>query len=239
VNARAEPLRPPRRQLAAARAEHISLEGDLDAPVAAKQPHRITRMSYTLASPMRGYETELALLEGHYLNVRSVRPDAPPLKYQFDLRFAHPQPVRVRRIAWSWLVTALGLAALGAGALYTGWSAASAPWTTAVIGGALTVLLSIVALWLFVRGATESLEFRSAHGGAPLVSVTAGLGATRAGKPFFVELIKSIHAAKRERSQQKAQFLRDEMREHHRLRELQVLSEEDYEASKARILAAH
>ena len=61
----------------------------------------------------------------------------------------------------------------------------------------------------------------------------------RAGKQFFVELIKSINAAKAERPQERPQFLRDAMREHHRLRELGVISEEQYEHSKARILASH
>jgi hypothetical protein len=85
----------------------------------------------------------------------------------------------------------------------------------------------------------ESLEFISVHGGATVLSVVGGIGSARSGKDFFVELIRSINAAKAERRQDRAQFLRDEMREHHRLRELGVISEEQYEQSKARILASH
>ena len=92
---------------------------------------------------------------------------------------------------------------------------------------------------MFLRRTVESLEFISMHGGATLVSVVGGIGSARAGKRFFVELIKSINAAKAERPQERPQFLRDEMREHHRLRELGVISEEQYEQSKARILASH
>ena len=77
------------------------------------------------------------------------------------------------------------------------------------------------------------------HGEATLASVTGGIGSARNGKKFFVELIKNINAAKSARPQGKQQFLRDEMREHHRLRELGVLTEQQYEESKARILAAH
>ena len=69
--------------------------------------------------------------------------------------------------------------------------------------------------------------------------ITGGIGSAKAGREFFVELIKSISAAKTVRPQAKQQFLRDEMREHHRLRELRVLTEQEYESSKARILAAH
>lgn len=52
-------------------------------------------------------------------------------------------------------------------------------------------------------------------------------------------MIKNINAAKLARPQPKPQWFRDEMREHHRLRELKVLSEEAYEMSKRKILAAH
>jgi hypothetical protein len=71
------------------------------------------------------------------------------------------------------------------------------------------------------------------------LSVTGGIGSARDGKRFFVALMKDINTAKAARPQEKPQFLRDEMREHHRLRELGVLSEEEYEQSKARILAEH
>lgn len=223
-----------------AHAEHISIEGEpaiFETP--AKDAHRITRASYTLASRLRGCITELTLLEGHYLGVRCVRPDQEAQKYQFDLRFADPKPVRVRCISWTWLIVSAGLALLGGGSLASAWSARAALLSTAVLGGALALCASCGALFLFLRRTVESLEFRSAHGGVALVSVAGGVGSAQAGKTFFVELIKSISAAKLARPQPKQHFLRDEMREHHRLRELGVLTEQQYERSKARILAAH
>ena len=225
---------------AGARAEHISIEGEPDVFVApTKQPHRITRASYTLASRLRGCVTELSILEGDYLGVRCVRPDREPQRYQFDLRYANPKPVRVRYISWTWLIVCIGLALLGGGALTSAWSAKLSWLSTGMAGGAIALCGSVVTFFLFLRRTTESLEFRSAHGDATFVSVTGGVGSARAGKQFFVELIKSINAAKLARQQPRPQFLRDEMREHHRLRELGVLSEQQYEQSKARILAAH
>jgi hypothetical protein len=144
----------------------------------------------------------------------------------------------VRRIAWKWLLVcvALGLSGAAALALPPEGVLSSSP---ATLAGASALCAAVGAFWLFVRRTTESLEFRSVHGQATLVSVVGGIGSARAGKRFFVELIRSINAAKHERAQQKQQFLRDEMREHYRLRELGVLSEEQYEQSKARILAEH
>lgn len=52
-------------------------------------------------------------------------------------------------------------------------------------------------------------------------------------------MIKSINLAKAARPQRPTHFLRDEMREHNRLQGLNVLSEAQYSAGKARILQAH
>ena len=240
MNARATTLSQKTARPAVARAEHISIEGEPeDFSPPAKQPHRITRHSYTLASRLRGCVTELSILEGHYLGVRAVRPDAEPRKYQLDLRFVDPKPVRVRRISWTWLVVTLGLAALGAGALASAWSSHAPLFSSRVLGGSVALCLSVAAALLFLRRTTESLEFRSAHGDATLVAVIGGVGSARSGKKFFVEMIKSINAAKLERKQAAQQLLRDEMREHHRLREVGVLSEAQYAQSKAKILASH
>ncbi|HEX7013847.1 MAG TPA: hypothetical protein VF161_13915 [Steroidobacteraceae bacterium] len=220
------------------RAEHISIEGDSEPIEAPSRPvRRKIRSAYVLRSALRGCETELAILEEHFLSVRTVRPHEPARSYEIDLRFANPRPVRVRHISWFWLILSVALASLAGSALWflgvqrTSWSI--------LLTAALTLLASIGAFFMFLRRTTESLEFRSAHGEVTLVSVTGGIGSARAGKRFFIELIKNINAAKVARPQPRQQFLRDEMREHYRLRELEVLTEQQYEQGKARILAAH
>jgi hypothetical protein len=225
-----------------ARAEHISIEAgetpQEDAPK--KRVHRITRFNYALTSKLRGCDTQLALLDDHFLSVRLVRPDVEPRKYDFDLRFANAKPMIVRQVAWFWLALSVSLAALAGCALWMLWPQSASEWLSpAPITAILALLASPVAMLMFLRRTTESLEFTSVHGGVTLVSVTGAIGSARDGKKFFVELIKSINAAKLARPQPPQQFLRDEMREHHRLRELGVLSEEQYETSKSRILASH
>jgi hypothetical protein len=128
---------------------------------------------------------------------------------------------------------------LAAGGLLATWTDAGR-WSSPIFLAALVMLLaSAGATILCLRRTLESLEFVSMHGGATLISAVGGIGSARTGKRFFVELIKSINAAKAARPQERPQLLRDEMREHHRLRELGVLSEQQYEQSKARILASH
>lgn len=226
-----------------ARAEHISLEtsqDDVSSNAHKQRPRRKPRFEYTLNSKLRGCTTQLAILEDHFLSVQLVRPDCTPTKYEFDLRFANTKPVIVRHVAWFWMALAVSLAALAAGALWMFWPETAADWLTPVPMTALSALLAATAsVFMFIRRTTESLEFTSVHGGVTLVSVMGAVGSTRNGKTFFVELIKSINAAKAARQQRPQQFLRDEMREHHRLREVGALTEAQYEASKSRILSAH
>jgi hypothetical protein len=223
-----------------ARAEHISLESETDiAAPPARPPHRKTLSTYALKSSMRKCSTELSLLDEHYLQVHAVRASKEPKKYSIDLRFLNSQPVRIRRIAWTWF--ALSIASLGIGGLgaWFAWSTAKPFSSAAFIGACIALVAALVSTVEAFRSTTESLNFTSIHGGATFVSVLGGLGSTKEGKSFFVAMIKDIAAAKAARPQPKQQWLRDEMREHHRLRELGVLSESDYEASKPRILKAH
>jgi hypothetical protein len=240
VSARAEHIPTDSRAIVIARAEHIHIEaepGAIAAPTALRR--RRVRASYSLHSLLRGCETEVAIHDDHFAAVRTVRPDAQPLKYEVDLRFANPKPVRVRTISWFWLALAASLTLLATGGIWASWSEA-ARWTSPIFLTALVTLLAATgAMILFLRRTVESLEFVSLHGGATLISVVGGIGSARSGKQFFIELIKSINAAKAERPQERPQFLRDEMREHHRLRELGVISEQQYEQGKARILASH
>ncbi len=145
----------------------------------------------------------------------------------------------MRSISWFWLALAVCFALLAAGGLWSTWSDSARTSSPIFLTALVTLLASAGATIMFLRRTVESLEFISAHGGATLVSVAGGIGSARSGKRFFIELIKSINAAKSSRRQERPQLLRDEMREHHRLRELGVLSEEQYEQSKTRILASH
>lgn len=240
MSARAEQMPTDSRAVVIARAEHIHIEAE-PGTVPAPTPHRRrkVRTSYALKSRLRGCETEVTIHEDHFAAVRIVRPDRAPHQYEVDLRFANPKPVRVRSISWFWLALAASLALLALGGIGSTWSDASR-WSSPIFLTALVTLLAAGgAAILFLRRTVESLEFVSSHGGATLLSVVGGIGSARSGKRFFIELIKSINAAKVERRQERPQLLRDEMREHHRLRELGVLSEQQYEQSKARILASH
>ncbi|MGH8276067.1 MAG: hypothetical protein ACRETH_05165 [Steroidobacteraceae bacterium] len=86
---------------------------------------------------------------------------------------------------------------------------------------------------------TETLGIYSVDGQARLLEFTGGLGTFRAFRPFMLKLAAHLRIAVAARRSSRAGHLRDEMREHFRLKEAGVLSNEEYEESKMRILGAH
>jgi hypothetical protein len=86
---------------------------------------------------------------------------------------------------------------------------------------------------------TETATLWSTHGAAKLLELTAGLGRVRLARSFMIRLAAHIRLSSAARRRMRTEHLRDEMREHLRLKELGVLSAEEYEASKVRILNEH
>jgi len=79
----------------------------------------------------------------------------------------------------------------------------------------------------------------STHGAARLLECTGGLGTFYVLRGFMKKLAAHIRLASAARRRTKAEHLRDEMREHLRLKEIGVLSAGEYETAKVRILDHH
>jgi hypothetical protein len=217
-------------------AEHICLESEEPAlPVSSRVIRR--GPSITLASRLRGCETELALCQDERLAVRSRRRRQPPQAYVVDLRFIDNKLVVKRRIAWrSWLVCACLAGMIAASRL----PFAGPAWLQ--ISGRTSIVLLVVAVCSGMLGlylTRETIELRSLHGRSRLVEITSSLGGSRAARSFLDGLSRRIDAVRTGTPQSKPHFLRDEMREHRRLWDAGVLSDAEYEASKRRILQAH
>lgn len=220
--------------------EHITLDGEAEPEAAPVEPvQRQALKRYTLPGRPDGCQTIVSILEGQHLHVREVGPRGELRAFQFDARFADPEPVRLHHIPWAWLLAATGIGALGFGALAYAWPAIGAALGPDIAGMLIAIFTCAIAIGVGLRWTTESLLLQSAYGGAALVGVTTGVGGTRRYQQVFAELSRCVAAARLARPQEKPQFLRDAMREHYRLKQLGILSERQYEASKAAILAAH
>lgn len=211
---------------AAMRAEHICLASDEF--LVEEQPRAIgVGPTVKVASGLRGCEVELSLRADHQLVVRTLRRRRPARKYSLDLRFVAAEPVIRRRIAWISWGAAAALVALGVSG-----EAVLLPTIGCLVAAPCAGLIG----WYRTR---ENIELHSIHGAAPLAEITGGLGCSRSLASFMAELGRRIEAARSQVTQSKQQFLRDEMREHHRLWSEGVLPDAVYDAGKRRILRAH
>ncbi|HEU0224210.1 MAG TPA: hypothetical protein VFR29_02125 [Steroidobacteraceae bacterium] len=219
-------------------AEHILLESD-EREIPALQTARRIHARVRLRGGLWRRPVELALYEFFYLSVRREGPRSAVSQHVLDLRFVDPELQFTRHIAWRWMAVAMALFALGAGAaLEIGgtvspwWRDEWLPLSAGLLGAASCVMLAAV------YRTTETLTLLSAHGRVPLLVHTGGPGSFRAFRrcrPLFDAHLRAAMNARRRRH---AEHLRDEMREHHRLRCAGALSEPEYQSAKQRILAS-
>ena len=218
--------------------EHIVLESD-ERKVPALRTARKVHSRLRVQSSVRRRASELALIDYCYLSVRTWRSRSPDAQYVLDLRFVDPALRLSRHVAWRFLAASAVLAVL---AVALAWriSASSTPWRhewLLPLGGlfGLAVCAALVGLYR----TTKTLVLFSVSGRARLLEVTGGVGSFRAMRSFSRTLAAHVRIASARRRRSRSEHLRDEMREHLRLKEAQVLSEKEYEMSKARILAKH
>lgn len=219
--------------------EHILLESD-ERDIPALHSARRTHAHLRCHSALRRRTIELDIIDYYYLSVRTRRGRAPVLEYVLDLRFAAPSVLRHRHLPWRWMTAAVAFGALSAAGLW--WISVSAmPWWRSEL------LAVVVALLIVTAGATLVSAYRmtetwcllSVHGRANLLEFTGGLGTFRSARTFTRKLEAHIDIAGAARRSSRGQHLRDEMREHFRLHQAGVLSDEAYDESKKRILAGH
>jgi len=219
--------------------EHILLESD-EREVPALRTARTIHARLHVRSRLRRRTIELTLIDFLYLSVRTCRSSGAVSQYVLDLRFVDPAPQKSRHIPWRWITATVALAAL---TLALAWwiASSSTPWWQHAwlpIFGTL-LGLSVSAAFVSLYRTTETLSLFSVCGRARLLKLTGHLGTFDAMRCFSQQLTAHLRIATARRRSSRTEHLRDEMREHFRLKDAGVLSRDEYELSKARILRRH
>jgi hypothetical protein len=215
--------------------EHILLETESPQVPQAHEARRSHARS-RLRSRLRRRVLTLEIIDYYYLSVRS-QSRSTQLEFTLDLRFVRA-PQLTRHIAWAWMAAMFVLAALTVAS--TALLRSSGLWQHYGLPLAIGLAAaSVVATVGCIYITTETVSLFSTYGAARLLQFTGGLGTFRAARPFIARLAAHIRLSAGARRQKKAEHLRDEMREHLRLKDIGVLSVSEYEASKARILGQH
>jgi hypothetical protein len=217
--------------------EHILLESDIR-EVPDPRDARTVHARIEFRSRLRRRVLQLEIIDYYYLSVRSHSPSV-LREYVLDLRFVDA-PRWLRHISWRWIVFSLVLIVLASG-IASQISPSATPWWQ---HGWLRAGVIVVVTWAFatlvgVYRTTETVCLFSTHGAARFLECTGGLGTFHDFRRFMAKLAAHIHLASGARRSTKAEHLRDEMREHLRLKEIGVLSAAEYETAKMRILGQH
>ena len=215
--------------------EHILLEAESPQVPQAHEARR-SHACTVLRSRLPPRVLTLEIIDYYYLCVRSQSRSGHS-EFTLDLRFVQA-PQLTRHITWVWIAAMLVLVALTVAG--TTLLRPSSAWQQHAL--ALSVGLGAASLCAALACSyktTETVILTSTYGVARLLEFTGGLGTFRAARPFLAKLTAHIRLASSARRRTKAEHLRDEMREHLRLREISVLSADEYEASKRRILGQH
>ena len=212
--------------------EHILLEGDGEPTVSGPLTEQ---RRVALGDRLRGAETILVFYAEGYLNVRESRRGKRTRSHRLNLRYVDPVPKIERHVPKRVGIGALACAAAAALAALVGQidavSAFALPLSAAL--GATAV----VALAVFVGAIHERTVFVTQHGRAPVLTVTAGLGAIRRYRAVLPALSRAIEDAGEDIGEDTKNYLRSEMREHYRLHGDGVLSDSICSDSTGRILA--
>lgn len=219
--------------------EHISLQADPTSVRAEPNPRRPLR-KYKFTARGRNFTQSVAVLPDYHVLVATQRSGSTITEHTADLRFIDPRPVGIRKIATPFLYAGIAATVL---ALLDIALSLEAPAVASGLGGWFAALgLSSLALGCFglcIYLTTESLVFLSVHGRARVISIVGRVGTIRRANECAADIAKQIGLVESEYQKTPQKYLRDEMREHFRLHEEHVLSDEQYDDAKGRILKAH
>jgi len=219
--------------------EHIVLEAETR-EVPQLQSRRRVHASLRCRSQLRRRSLHLSIIDYYYLGIRVGQSGTAAREYVLDLRFVDPSFALTRHIPWRCIWTALALtAATGAGAMWYAAETASRPRHLAAEVSATLFAGATLAYLAVATRLVETVALHSLHGRVAVLEYRGGAGTLRRIRPFMRKLGAHVRLAAAARRSTRAAHLRDEMREHYRLKEAGVLAGETYDASKARILAEH
>jgi len=217
--------------------EHVLLESDFR-QVPDFQDARTVHARIEFHSRLRRRVLQLEIIDYYYLSVRSHSRSV-RLEYVLDLRFVDA-PRWLRHISWRWIALSLVLIVLASG-IASRIDPSATPWWQHgwLRAGVIAVVAWAFATLVGVYRTTETVGLFSTHGAARFLECTGGLGTFHDFRGFMAKLAAHIRLASGARRSTKAEHLRDEMREHLRLKEIGVLSAAEYETAKMRILGQH
>lgn len=204
------------------RSEHILLEGDLtdDAPKNLALQPQAPLQHFLIINRSHAIETELVIFEGGWLSVRQHRRSKPGVAQLINLKSVDREPEESDYFAKRSLYTTAALVVLGVCAGIMAYT--STLLSITVPAATLFLFGSGVSFAAFAYRTQKRYTFYTSNGRAPVISLLATIGSFKLTRRVVPEIVAAIDECAATDMPLVAR-LRDEMRDHYRMRESGII----------------
>jgi len=191
---------------------------------------------FTQSSKIRGIYRKISIFNDHHCYQSIKNKHKRKYKYRVDLSFLDPRPFRERKVAWNWLYGSIGLALIGSVMIYLGWySGLFTPTTHYEISLVVVISAMLISLLLFMHNSYDKVVFKSQYGRVKFIEVLNKNPNKNTFRKFLSRFVKQVKNEKAKKVFSQSRFLTRELQELRRLKNEEVISEEQYESGKALI----
>lgn len=216
-----------------ASSEHILIEGDEFVAEIDHPRHSEAQQHFHILNRSHALQTEMILFDGGWLSVRQHRSRTAGVAQMINLRYLDAKPTVTRYFARRTFAVCFALSVAALATTLLALNSVQIAWTIPA-----TLLLATGAAVAFATCAyrtRKDVVFHTRHGRAPVISLMGTLGSFRTLRATVPKIVEAIELTAEGEADPKKR-LRNEMREHYRLRECGVLDETICAQSTQRIL---
>jgi hypothetical protein len=194
-------------------------------------------LEFVQPNKVRGAYRKITIFNDHHCYQSIKNKHQRKYKYRVDLSFLDPRPFREKKVAWNWLYGSIGLAIISFSMMYLGWfSDLFKPSTYYATSLIVVVSAMLISLLLFAHNSYDRVIFRSQYGGVKMIEVLNKCPNKNIFRKFISQFMMQVKNEKAKRNYSQSKFLTRELQEIRRLMNEEVISEQQYEFGKARIL---
>ena len=188
-----------------------------------REPTNVEKQRRVL-NRVNGTLTTISFFEEGFVRVRETRKNKLVKEHTLELRFLSDEAAVSKRLALTFLWTALGVGCLALLVSFVLPMTALAQFTISATASLSTI--AVIALLLFVYRSDETHRFCTASGHAPVISLTGSIGCIRKVRAASREIAKAIREEAGGCDTEDVRYLRAEMKVHYKLAETGVISRE-------------
>jgi hypothetical protein len=194
-------------------------------------------LEFVQPNKVRGAYRKITIFNDHHCYQSIKNKHQRKYKYRVDLSFLDPRPFREKKVAWNWLYGSIGLAIISFSMMYLGWfSDLFKPSTYYATSLIVVVSAMLISLLLFAHNSYDRVIFRSQYGGVKMIEVLNKCPNKNIFRKFISQFMMQVKNEKAKRNYSQSKFLTRELQEIRRLMNEEVISEQQYQFGKTRIL---